>query len=242
MKILIFRLFFFVFVNQLLVAQTNTYYVKYEFSLENFEKRIISDPETKPFRDFFIDIINNNKNIEFELQIEGDKSYFRKVVQLSDSENTSDLVIISGLSYKGNWFTDINKRHFIMLREFQGKKYYVKKPIDSIGWTLSNESKNILGVKCYKATYKTKTTKGIDYVVTAWFAKSIPLHFGPTDYGGNLPGLILELHDMTSIYRATEIKNLKKFNIVWPNEKDIMTEEAYKKQGDKITDFYKKMN
>lgn len=242
MKTFYINLFTFLFFFQIVFAQTKTYYVKYKFSLDNLEKRIMSDPDTKPFREFFLNIVKNDKSIVLELQIEGDKSYFREIKQLSISENTANLAIISGLSYKGDWLTDLNRRYQVMIKNNQGKKYYVKKPMEGRVWTLSNETKNILNFECYKAVYEAKTTKGVEYTVTAWYTKEIPLSYGPADYAGQLPGLILELHDLSSIYTATELQNVQKFKLDWPNEKKIISEESYKKEGNKVLDFYRKMN
>lgn len=63
--------------------------------------------------------------------------------------------------------------------------------------------------KCYKAIYtyefqdKSKKTKS--RTVIAWFAPSLPYHFGPKQFQG-LPGLILQLSDHTVTFLATKIE------------------------------------
>ncbi len=52
----------------------------------------------------------------------------------------------------------------------------------------------ILGHRCQKATCR---WRGRDYV--AWFAPDIPIRRGPWKFGG-LPGLIMKIHDVDSLY------------------------------------------
>lgn len=59
-------------------------------------------------------------------------------------------------------------------------------PLD---WQLINETKEILGYECRKATVK---YRGRRY--TAWYAVQLPLNDGPYIFKG-LPGLILEIED-----------------------------------------------
>ena len=52
----------------------------------------------------------------------------------------------------------------------------------------------VLGYKCQRATCR---WRGRDYV--AWFAPDIPIRRGPWKFGG-LPGLIMKIHDVDSLY------------------------------------------
>lgn len=105
---------------------------------------------------------------------------------------------------------------------------------EKLDWIITNENKMIGEYLCYKATYssKMKNYKGIEkaILITAWFAPSIPISFGPKKYKG-LPGLILELQDQLSIVYATNIK-LKEIidsKIDFPKG-EIISEEEYKKK------------
>ncbi len=75
-------------------------------------------------------------------------------------------------------------------------------------WTITSETKQIGDYKCFKATTKLfdEGIKNDDpkTEVTAWFAPSIPVPFGPCGYG-DLPGLILELRFLECVYGATNI-------------------------------------
>lgn len=66
--------------------------------------------------------------------------------------------------------------------------YYSRK------WAITNESKEIAGHTCYKATLD---FRGV--IWTAWFAPDIPLPYGPWKLYG-LPGLIMEASDDFNSY------------------------------------------
>lgn len=62
-------------------------------------------------------------------------------------------------------------------------------------WEISDETKEILGYQCFKAT---SDFRGRGW--TAWFTPEIPVHDGPWKLCG-LPGLILLAHDTNEEYR-----------------------------------------
>ncbi len=84
--------------------------------------------------------------------------------------------------------------------------YRYAEPIPEIEWTLTDETEEIMGYTCNKATAK---WRGREW--TAWYS-DIPINAGPWKFQG-LPGLILKVEDTTgehSIYAiGTE-------NIVYP--------------------------
>ena len=61
-------------------------------------------------------------------------------------------------------------------------------------WKLTDDTQTILGHPCQKATCR---WRGRDYI--AWFAPDIPIRRGPWKFGG-LPGLIMKIHDVDSLY------------------------------------------
>ena len=70
-------------------------------------------------------------------------------------------------------------------------------------WTLQGDTASFLGHQCQKAICH---WRGRDYI--AWFAPDIPIRRGPWKFGG-LPGLIMKVHDMDSLYvfEAVAIEN-----------------------------------
>ncbi|MBQ7421679.1 MAG: GLPGLI family protein [Prevotella sp.] len=61
-------------------------------------------------------------------------------------------------------------------------------------WMLEEDTASFLGHRCQRATCH---WRGRDYV--AWFAPDIPIRRGPWKFGG-LPGLIMKIHDVDSLY------------------------------------------
>lgn len=70
-------------------------------------------------------------------------------------------------------------------------------------WTLQGDTASFLGHQCQKAMCH---WRGRDYI--AWFAPDIPINRGPWKFGG-LPGLIMKVHDVDSLYvfEAVAIEN-----------------------------------
>ena len=70
-------------------------------------------------------------------------------------------------------------------------------------WTLQGDTASFLGNQCQKAMCH---WRGRDYI--AWFAPDIPIRRGPWKFGG-LPGLIMKVHDVDSLYvfEAVAIEN-----------------------------------
>ena len=83
-----------------------------------------------------------------------------------------------------------------------GSRYYYDEPLHGVEWNLEDETKEVLGHQCRKATTH---WRGRDW--TAWYSE-IPFADGPCQFGG-LPGLILELTDSTGEHkiRAKYIKH-----------------------------------
>lgn len=92
--------------------------------------------------------------------------------------------------------------------EYYGKiflnHYRYSEPFPEIEWTLHDESIEVLGHKCHKAT---TTWRGRNW--TAWYS-DIPLSLGPWKFNG-LPGLILRLEDdrWEHYFEATKSMNWK---------------------------------
>lgn len=103
------------------------------------------------------------------------------------------------------YYTNSEKDHQIHEFEIAGKNWLVLYKRDSSLWKITNETKEILGYTCYKATTPVRINgKEIDEELEAWFAPELPFQFGPSSIHG-LPGLILEVTRRNFTYYAAEI-------------------------------------
>jgi len=103
-------------------------------------------------------------------------------------------------------------------------QYEENQPI--LEWKLENETKDILGYSCNKATVKYRGRK-----YTAWYSKEIPINNGPYIFQ-NLPGLILDIEDSKSNFHFTAIAMDKKPGKIYlRNEKRILivTREQFRR-------------
>jgi len=220
-------------------SQDSKYQVTYSINLDKLYK----NTEKESLMDLFKMVANTSKTVQLELFINTNMAVFKEkkgmVVGDEIQDNLRKLVSIN--SYSGIWMSDLNKKRQIFVREFENKKFFVEKPLVTRNWQYSKETKTIQGYLCHKATFVKTVPKG-KFKITAWYTKDIPVALGPVDYVGELPGLILELEDITATYKATTVKLKTDVIIKWPDEKDIITEKQYKKEGDKVMEFYKKSN
>ena len=73
--------------------------------------------------------------------------------------------------------------------------------------------------------------------ITAWFASDLPVAAGPSEFQGQLPGLILELdvNNGRQVYKALEISEKADLTIIKePVGKKHYTPEEFRKERDKM--------
>lgn len=107
-------------------------------------------------------------------------------------------------------------------RELMDKNFIIDDTITKMKWKMTGETKTILGHNCLKATTTRSSKKTImnedngvierkeiddTSAIIAWFATDIPVAAGPSEFMGQLPGLILEMDikDGTQVYKAVSI-------------------------------------
>jgi len=112
-----------------------------------------------------------------------------------------------------------------------GEDFIVEYTNNVVEWTITSESKDILGFKCFKAvpkylqSYKQKEISS--YPNEVWFAPFINKRGGPYKFT-NLPGLILGVTSSTATITAVKITEIKEDKIVPKIDKQIITEkQAY---------------
>lgn len=174
----------------------------------------------------------NSENLEFELLYDADKSLFQLVDKLDEKENNSDAKITK-IIYGGNikYYKDNLKQEKLMTLDNGGIISGVAVDFNEYTWEIDpNETKEISGFKCYKATTRIERKhNGITketFQPFAWFTYEIPTSFGPIGLDG-LPGLVLEASfDGKKIFYATHTSKTNR-SIQKPKANETISFEAY---------------
>jgi GLPGLI family protein len=93
------------------------------------------------------------------------------------------------LAMSGNYYKDIIESKAFSVEAAGVKVFSVEDKLPVIDWSVSTETRDIMGMPCQKATGSFKGR-----VYEAWFCNQLPFSNGPWKLGG-LPGLILEASD-----------------------------------------------
>ena len=92
---------------------------------------------------------------------------------------------------KSMYFKDFKNKLYEKNIVTDGKEVYEKINLPELIWTQINETKNIEGFLCRKAT-TIYTSNGYTLTYYAWYTDEIPIQDGPFLFVG-LPGFIVEL-------------------------------------------------
>lgn len=220
-----------------------------EYTPEQIEKSFgyIKDPEVRKWN---IDQNTNPKPLEFKIYssktelntIEQEKIDNQQGVQGGVKKSAPGLPF--GLTYS-NFENGENYRQV----DVYGKNYIVITPLEELDWKYTDETKEILSYKAYKAT-----SKYGKFDVEAWFTKEIDFNFMPITVKP-IEGFVLEMNifleaenvgKMNNYVKVLTInKNVKKYkfkipikepgkkdNVVTPQELDKIYEEANKKRSE----------
>jgi GLPGLI family protein len=174
--------------------------------------------------------------------LQGTKSYYSLYVNLADRSSVYALDSIITVKPRGRAKTKASiaeKVHFL-IKSPENKTYKYEWVMDQlfftegkpgdIVWELTNETRKINGLKCFKAVSKNKYL-----MLTAWYTKDIPVSNGPSIYLG-LPGLVVWAEDF---FRTTEIQSIEytddvnQFNTLYSERMNFFNEKEHHKNYDK---------
>jgi len=139
------------------------------------------------------------KELTFKLRFNSNESYYSWNKQMKD-ETVSDFDFLMAIMTGGDGIYYRNNQKKILLNVSKNESEQLINmsiPYNKIKWKITNETDTYLGYQIIKAV------SGKYHV--AWFAPSIPVPFGPSEYG-NLPGLILKYNYRSRWIVATKIK------------------------------------
>lgn len=80
--------------------------------------------------------------------------------------------------------------------------FFTEGKVGDLKWELTDEEKNISGLKCYRAISKNYP------MLSVWYTKEIPVSNGPGIYQG-LPGLIVSVEDFFRTIQLIEVEYIK---------------------------------
>ena len=226
-------------------SQSDNIKVKYkvlasEGSLENSEM-----VKNSKVPELYKGIDNALITLDYELDANKTNAHFYLKEGLSLNEKATRIATI----FAGRDEIYINKTDeiFIKVKNDNGEKLFISY-VPLKNWSLTNESKDIEGFTCYKATIEKTVRIKKDvfktHTVTAWYCPTIPFSFGPKEYG-DLPGIILELQDNKVTYIAYKIDlNISKINnLVIDLKSKIITEGEFNEIVDsKTKDLFDKLD
>ena len=157
-------------------------------------------------------------------------------------------------------FYDLGKGTSTEQRDMFEKKFVISDSIRKLNWKLSGESKTILNYNCQKATAQRVSVRMMMNMdngkmerkeipdtsrIIAWFTSDIPVAVGPSEFQGQLPGLILEMDisDGRQLYKAIEISPKTDIAAIKePKNGKKVTREEFRKETQKMMDEMQKNN
>jgi len=200
-------------------------------------------------------MIPRSRTDKFELSFANNQSLYKQAEQEQEEEtNFGDNggVQIRMVAQGAN---DVIYNNFetgkrVEQRELMEKRFIIHDSTRPLKWKMTGEAKMILNHNCMKATAtqispRTLTTmedgkierkEVIDTAsIVAWFASDIPVAAGPSEFQGQLPGLILEMDvaNGRQVYKAIDLKDKADITIIKePTGKKTYTQEEFRKERD----------
>ncbi len=166
------------------------------------------------------------------------ESIYKVEEELEKPQPTSSGIRIINGGAKDILYKNTRTNTFVNNVEQFGKKFLVKDNLKKIKWNITKETKMIGNYLCIKATtikmvndydeeHNKKETKK-EMPIEAWYTPEIPVNAGPAYYG-NLPGLIIELHEDKMHYVCNKIvmNPLDKIEITVPSKGKVVNQKDF---------------
>jgi GLPGLI family protein len=205
----------------------------YSVSTESLYKNFVKKDESNP-NSFNLDIAKRvtklATNFECRLDFNNQMSQFYLMDGMALDEDEQFLAIAKRIVVKGIYLTNLHTSTQILKDNSQDDSF-IESPI-SVDWKLTTEFKKIGDFICYKATTY-KELPSSKALVTVWYTPEIPFAYGPKEFVGNLPGLILEYNDNVVTFRAKEVSLNPKneVKLEWPTSNKVITQEQYQSEN-----------
>ncbi|MDQ3550154.1 MAG: GLPGLI family protein [Bacteroidota bacterium] len=198
----------------------------------------------------------------FELQFGNNQSIWR-VIPNAEGDNST----VSGPGFMmrmaGNddvIYYNFEKAQRIDQRDLFDREFLVEDSISKLKWKLKEENKSILNFNATKAVAERIGSRSVMTMengemkrqqvadtsyITAWFTSEVPVPAGPSEFQGQLPGLILELNvnNGRTVYKAVEVSpKVNVASIKEPKGGKRLTAQEFNKERDKLMEEMRKNN
>lgn len=171
---------------------------KEEKAIAQVKYRLIHVRDTndrqRPYTEELVLLIGKNASAYSSMDAQRQEKLRSKELQdqikKSANPNSLDLVLTgsSPVTYS-EYFQFLSTRK-LFIRYKLNNNYLTEERLPQLNWKMSNETMNIDGLDCQKASTR---FKGRDYI--AWFCPDLPIQTGPWELNG-LPGLIIQVSDI----------------------------------------------
>lgn len=219
------------------------------------QKKMAADPMYKQI----MEQIQKGSTADYVMNFTATESYYKEEEKLATpgGANSDFSITISSSTSGSEIYKNLVTQQRIQQGDIMGKPFVIVDSLNTYTWELHNESKEIGGFTCFKATYTPEIEKdaedheekeeknqdetqeentsifsmvdsSFDPVITAWYTPDVQVSHGPGAYHG-LPGLIVELQENNTIILLTslEINPKEKLQIVKPNQGKKLSQEKF---------------
>ena len=243
-------------------AQTKEGKVVYERTMQMTNLRL-GGGNIPPEIQAQMDKMPKSRTDQFELLFNAEHSLYQYLPNAADDGGNQSfagggmVVQMRGAGPNTSTYVDFAKATQIEQREIMDKSFVVTDTVAKLQWRLSEETKPVLNFTAHKATATTvvqrprmtmengqmkRETVNDTVKVVAWYTTEVPVPAGPA-YGGQLPGLILELdvNNGQSVTRAVEFSpkvDAKKIKV--PNDGKKLTAAEFVKEREKLMEEMRK--
>lgn len=177
--------------------------------------------------------INTLSHVKLNLLFNTDESIFQ-VERHMQNDNKLDIKnAIGATNTAGIYYNNIKENLYIHQLETMSNLFLIQSKYDDLDWKIHDETKQILGYTCLKATTNI-VEPSREFPTTVWFAPDLPFPFGPKEFRG-LPGLILAMDYNNYYFYADSIDlDKKRKNIKRPTKGTAISPKDYEIESSKI--------
>lgn len=128
------------------------------------------------------------------------EALFLEDERIDNSQSTEKESMSVKFTAATDGYLNLDEDYSLSKRTLSDGEYWVYFDFEPCDWKISEDEKEILNHKVQYATCSRE-----DAQIQAWYAPDLKFPFGPSDYYG-LPGLILEINDITEYENGTTVK------------------------------------